>query len=214
MFDNSIYAKLNDIADWIIRVVMLNLMMILFSLPVITIYPAFSAGYNMFIDYVEKKNTRLFRDYFRYFKESLGQKTVFSVVIILSYLLAYLNIRYYHEYLKAGPNLFYTIGYYVSLALMAMWTATVFYSIVVYKVKPKLALMDLLKISFYMAGKFFWVTMLLVIIALSPALLILFLSPFTSMVFIIAGVSLPMLLAAVVTRQSVNYLRELSHQND
>lgn len=214
MFDNSLYAKLNDIADWIIRVVMLNVMMIFFSLPVITFYAALSAGYNMFNDYVEKKNVRLFKDYFAYFKEALGPKIVLGIVIILSYVVAYLNIRYYHEYLQMGPHVFYSIGYYVSLALIAMWTATIFYSIVVYRVKVRLGFLDLLKVSFYMAGKFFWVTLLLVIVALSPGLLILFLSPFTSFVFISAGISVPMLLAVLATRRSVDHLRKLSEHHD
>jgi hypothetical protein len=95
-----------------------------------------------------------------------------------------------------------------------MWTATIFYSIVVYRVKDDLGFLNLLKVSFYMAGKFFWVTLILVIIALSPGLLILFLSPFTSFVFISAGLSVPMLLAVLVTRRSVDHLRKLSEQHE
>ncbi len=62
MFEKLVNSRINDVADWIIRIIMINVMIIFFSLAVVTIYPAISAGYNMFHDYVEKKNTRLFKD--------------------------------------------------------------------------------------------------------------------------------------------------------
>lgn len=213
MYEKSFFSKLNEIADWIIRLIMLNIMMIFFSLAIVTIYPAISAGYNMFSDYINKKYPSLFKDYFKYFKEALGRKIIIEVIIGLVFLLTYLNIRYYDMSLEQSTSVFYLIGYYISLALIAIWTATTFYSIVVVKVKPKIRYLNLFKLSFFLAGKFYLLTLLLVMIALIPFMLILFASTISPLFFIFMGLSIPVLLSALVTSKAVNYLEGLDNSN-
>ncbi|MCD6482156.1 MAG: hypothetical protein J7K80_00270, partial [Candidatus Izimaplasma sp.] len=60
-FEKLVNSKINVFADWIIRLVMINLMIIVSSLLIITIYPALTAGFNLFHDYINGKNPKLFR---------------------------------------------------------------------------------------------------------------------------------------------------------
>lgn len=213
MFNKLFNSKLNEIADWIIRLIMLNVMMIFFSLPILTIYPAISAGYNMFSDYTSQKNPSLFKGYFKYFKTELIRKILLELIIVAVFFFAYLNIRYYDSGLEQNPSSFYLIGYYISLALIAIWIATSFYTIVVVKVKPSVKFRNLFKLSFYLAGKFYLTTLLLVSIVLIPFLLIILASTISPLVFIFMGLSIPILLGALVTKKAVRYLEGLDNAN-
>jgi len=213
MINKFLTSKLNDIADWIIRLIVLNIMIIFFSLAILTIYPAVSAGYNMFSEYVKKNNPSLFKGYFNHFKTALLRKIIIGLIIGLVFFLAYLNIRYYDAYLAENSSVFYLIGYYISLALIAIWTATTFYTIVVVKVKADLAYRNLFKLSFFLAGKFYLTTLLLVIIALIPFTLILFASVISPLFFIFMGLSIPLVLSALVTRKPVQYLESLGENH-
>jgi len=214
MFNKIFYSKLNDIADWIIRIIVLNVLMIFFSLAIVTIYPAISAGYNMFSDYVKKDNPKLFSGYFSYFKEALLRKIIIQLIVALVFVFAYLNIRYYDIYLSEQSSTFYLIGYYISLALIAIWTATTFYTIVVVKVKPNIPYKNLFKLSFFLAGKFYLTTLLLVMVAFIPFLFILFAPTISPLFFIFTGLSIPVLLSALITKKAILYLEGLQGNHD
>lgn len=209
MFSKGFASKLNEVADWIIRLIVLNIMMIFFSLAILTIYPAISAGYNMFSDYIKKDNPRLFSGYFKYFKTSLFRKVIIELILGFVFFLAYLNIRYYDAYIGEGLGAFYIIGYYISLALIAMWTATTFYTIVVVKVKADMPYKNLFKLAFFLAGKFYLTTLMLVSIAFIPFVLILFAPTISPLFFIFMGLSIPLVLNALMTQKVVAYLEGL-----
>jgi len=213
MFEKLVNSKINEIADWIIRLIMLNVMMIFFSLGVVTVYPAISAGYAMLNDYAENKNPRLFVDYFRYFKQNIGKKIVLEIILVAGFLLAYLNIRYYDLSIQANPTTFLWAGYYISLALIAILFAITLFSVIVLRVKGDIRLGRLFKMSIFLAGKYYWITVLLVTVTFSPFLLILYPNALTSLIFIFLGLSLPLLLNVLLTKRVVRYLEKLGENN-
>jgi len=214
MFDKPFFTRINEFADWIIRLVVLNILMIFFSLGIVTVFPAISAGYNMFNDYVNKKNPRLFVDFFAYFKEDLGRKIAYGAVLILGFFIAFLNIRYYNASLKLTPTTFLWIGYYVSLGLTGIWLAIMLFSLIVIRVKSDLNPWQHIKLSFMLAGRFYWITLILVVITFSPFLLILFPNSYTSFLFVFFGLSIPMFLNVILTRRVVRYLEGIGKVND
>jgi len=213
MFEKIVNSKINEVADWIIRLIMINIMVIFTSLAVVTILPAVSAGYAMLGDYADRKNPRLFADYFRYFKQNIGKKILFEVIMVLAFALIYLNIRYYDLSLQESPTTFLWIGYYISLALVAILFAVTLYSVIVMKVRSEMGFIKMFKFSIFLAGKYYPITMLLVIITFSPFLLVLYPTSFTSLVFIFLGISLPLLLNAMLTRRVVKYIEKLGENN-
>lgn len=163
-FEKLVNSKINEFADWVIRLVMINIMVIVFSIPLLTIYPAVSAGYNMFHDYVTGKEVRLFSGFFKYFKEDILRKIFIGIIIGIIIVMGFLNVRYYSQILENDTTTFYLIGYYVTLALLAASYAASFYTFVVVNVSSKIKVKNVFKLSFVLAGKFYFRTLLLVII--------------------------------------------------
>lgn len=211
MFEKLMNSKINTVADWIIRLVMVNIMIILFSLPVITIYPAVSAGYNMFHDYENNKNPRMFRDYFKYFKQNIGKKILLGLIIVIIFFLGYMNIRYYTVIMDEQANWFNLVGYYATLALLAVSYAVTLYSFVVVRTVPNIKILNTIKISFFLAGKFYITTLALVVISSSPVFLLF--HPLTSLIFVFMGISIPLAIHAFLTRPAVSYLENLGEGN-
>jgi|GEM_PF-505584 len=203
----SIYQKLNVIADWIIRLVMINIMVILFSLPLLTFYPALYAGYRLFDDYVHQDETPLFKGYFLYFKESLGKKLSLGVMLVFLIGFGYWNVTYYVNELNSQTHWFYAFGYYVTFAALIGMIAVTLYTFVVLHVYPNITLAMLIKLSFYLSGKYFVKTILLLIVMVFPYAM--FLAPITFFLFVFVGLSTPLLLYAWITVSVKKYLKGL-----
>ena len=210
-FDKLMNSKINAVADWIIRVVMINLMIIVFSLPIVTVFPAISSGYNVFYDYIHKKDVKMFKDFWKYFKESLGRKIMFGVIILIVFFLGFSNIQYYSTQLYEGETTFKFIGYYVSIALVAIAYAVTLYTPAVVKVFPKIKLINFFRVAFVLAGKYYVTTMLLVISNALPLLLLFF--PQLVVVFIFGAISLALILNVLLTRKTVIYMESFGDTN-
>lgn len=206
------HSKINRVADWILRIIVLNGLMILTMLPIITIFVALSSGYNMFSDYVNGKNPPLIKGYIKYFKthflKKLGRGLIF---IILSFFL-FSNIRFYLVGLESDQSLIDLIGYYVSIILLVMLLTVMLYSLVVTSVYPKLRLRLFYKMSFFLAGKYFFKTIMLALVTLIP--FVMFLTPFTMMLFIFMGLSIPVMLNVLLTRNARHYMESLGENDD
>ena len=209
--EKVLMQKLNTIADWIIRIVVINMITIVLSLPIITMYPAVSAGYHLFSDYVNKDEVHILSGYYGYFKKDLWKKIVLGLVFVLVLILGYTNVTYYLAYVNQESGLFYIAGYYITIILLMVAFVVVLYSFTVVSVYPKAKYMTIYKLSFYLAGKYFFKTILLAISTVLPFLLLL--TPLTAVMFVFSGVSLSILLNVILTRQAVVYLKGLGEKN-
>ncbi|MCR3905425.1 MAG: DUF624 domain-containing protein [Tenericutes bacterium] len=209
--ERMLMQKLNTIADWIIRIVVINIMTIILSIPIITMYPAMSAGYNLFNDYVNKDEVNIFKGYFGYFKKDLWKKIVLGFVFVFAASLGYANVTYYIEYLKQDSDWFYLAGYYVTIVLLLAVFIITLYSFTVIRVYPKAKYMTIYKLSFYLSGKYFLKTILLIISTVLPFLMLL--APLTAVMFVFSGVSLAILMNVLLTTPAVIYLKELGEKN-
>jgi len=203
--------KLNTIADWIIRIVMINIITIVLLIPMITIYPAVSAAYNLFSDYTNKDEVNLFKGYFGYFKKDLWKKIVLSSIFLLVIILGYYNVTYYLNDLNNNSGIFYLIGYYISIVLLLTAFVVILYSFTVVSVYPKAKYKTIYKLSFYLAGKYFLKTILLIVSTILPFFLLL--APFTAILFVFSGVSLSILLNVLITKKAVIYLKGLGEKD-
>ena len=211
-FEKLMNSKINVFADWVIRLIMINLMIIVSSLLLLTIYPALCAGYNMLHDYVNGKNPKLFKGFYGYFKEAFMKKVVVGIIIGISVLIGFLNVRYYSTVLEIQTSTFYFVGYYVTLALLAALYAGSFYSIVVFRVSPSAKVRNIIKVSFILAGKFYFRTLLLVVVNTGVVFLLVY--PPTAMIFIFMGVSIVLAVDVLVTTDVVYYLANLGEKDD
>lgn len=210
-FDKLMNSKINAFADWVIRLVLINILIVVTALPVITLLPALCAGYAVLSDYVQKKDVKLVRTYFEYFRQNIGKKLVLGVIIALIFYLSFANSTFYSNVLEQESSTLVLVGYYVTLALLAIAYAVSLYTFVVFKVHPGIRLFEIIKLSFYLAGKFYFITLFLVMVNTIPFLMLLL--PLTSVLFVFFGVSLPLLIHALLTRQAVHYLERLGESS-
>lgn len=210
-FEKTFFQKLNTIADWIIRIILINFLMIVTSIPIITIFPSLSAGYKLFHRYINQEEEPLFKGYFLFFKENLGKKIWFSVLLIVLLGLGFINAKYYDQSLQLTQNWFFLVGYYITLAFLIGMIVITLYTLSSMLVVPKAKVWLLFKLSFYLAGKFIFRTLLLVFTIAIP--FVLFMFPFTQLIFVFGGLSIPILLNVLLTNKVVKYVESLVEED-
>ena len=205
MFEKPFFAKLNIIADWIIRLVVLNLLMILFCIPIITSFASFSAGYSMLRKYFRHENPELFKGFWVSFKRNFLRKLGFTILTLFIFLIGYLNTLYYRDSIALSASLFMKAGYYVSMSLIAIWLAISIYYTIIVDLKESVPFIKTIKFAFYFAGKYFVSTFLLFFVSLFPILLMFYPNGLTSMIFLLIGLSGPWSVNVLLTGKIYHY---------
>lgn len=211
-YEKSLYQKINTIADWIIRLIVINVLMILTSIPLITLFPSLAAGYKLFYEYKHKNETKLFKSYFSFLKENFMRKLQIGLILVVLLLIGYFNVTYYVDILKNNPSLFYQMGYYITFAFLFASLVVTLYTLPIVTIYPKLSLTLMIKLAFALSGKYFFRTLLLMVIHLIPFALLL--TPITSVILVFMGVSLPMMLAVIVHEKATLYIISLGEKHD
>ena len=211
-YESSIYQKINRIADWVIRIIMINVLMILTSIPLITLFPSLAAGYKLFYEYTHKNEVRLFSSYFAYFKADFMRKLQIGLILIIVLLLGYYNVTYYVNALSSNETLFYQIGYYIAFAFLFAVFVVTLYTLPIVTTYPRLKLGLMMKLAFALSGKYFLRTILLMLIHLIPFALML--TQLTMLFAICGGLSIPMILAVFVHEKATNYIISLGERHD
>lgn len=211
-YEKSFYQKINTVADWIIRLIVINVLMVLTSLPLITLFPSLSAGYKLFYEYKHKNETKLFKSYFQFFKEDFMRKLQIGLILIVVLIIGYFNVTYYVDVLKDNEQLFYQIGYYITFAFLFVALVITLYTLPIINIYPKLPLTLMMKLAFALSGKFFLRTLLLFVIHVIPFALLL--TPLTTLILVFMGFSLPMVLAVIVHEKASDYIISLGEKQD
>ena len=205
--EKPFFQKINQISDWILRLVIINTLVIITILPVITLFLGLSTGYNTLRDLWKKQEKGLFRTYFNHLKHRTFYKILLGILIGMIIFIWYLNMTYYVDLIEDAPNLFYQAGYYITLFFVVMMLAVSLYLLPIVYVKPDLGMKASIKLSFYIAGKYILRTMFML---LTPAvLLLLLLTSFTSMIFVLFGVSGWLMVMAIITDRVVDDVKEM-----
>ncbi|MGD9910112.1 MAG: DUF624 domain-containing protein [Candidatus Izemoplasmatales bacterium] len=210
MFEKPFFSKLNMIADWIIRLVVLNLLMILFCIPIVTSFASISAGFSMLKKYLHNESPELFKGFWVSFKRNFLRKLGFTLLTLFIFLLGYLNTLYYRESISVSSPLFMSIGYYVSMSLIAIWFAVTIYYTLIVDMKEKTTFLKTIKFAFYLAGKYFITTFVLFFVTLLPVLLMFYPNGLTSMVFLLVGLTGPWSIIVLLTRKITHFAESVN----
>ena len=151
--EKPLYAKLNAVADWIIRIVVINILVIIVALPIVTWYVALGAGYQLFADYVNKDEPGVFKGFWHHLKNHFVRKLLVGLLSAGILLLCLYNILYYNRLLEEGAGSFYLAGYYLTMALMLMVAVVALHSMAVLRVYPDVKWSLFIKLSFVISGK-------------------------------------------------------------
>ena len=213
MFNNPFFHKLNLIADWILRIVTINLFLVLGTMLVVTFYPALYAAFKLFKDWTSGKNTPIFDGFWTYFKENFKQKIAISILFIVILVVAVLSLVSYNNYIKTSDNNFYLIGYFVVLFSLIIFILTTLHTILILIYFKDISIVNAYKLALYVLSKYFYLTIFVSFIWLFPILLVYISIYYMSqlfVIFVIAGISLTVLLWALISKPSLRFLEKLS----
>lgn len=200
MHDKPFFRKLNVIADWIIRLVVLNIFMLFFSLPIVTFYASYKAAYSLFVDYTNDKSTPLFKGFWEKLKENfwynVGVGSLFMVLIAVGILGAY----NYNKVLSGNTkDLFSTIGFFITLGVSLLLLMAMIFSVTTSYVIKDISLKNLFKVSLILAGKYFFRALLVLTITVLPVFIIIY--PMLAPIFIFLGLSGPLVINVLLMRK-------------
>lgn len=201
----TLIQKINTIADWVIRIIVINILIIVTSLPIITLYPSFAAGYRLWHDYINKDEPKIISGYFTYFKADFFKKLWMGFILTALIGLGYLNATYYAQ--LVDTSWLFKIGYYLMIIMLVTGVIVTLFTLVVFQVFPETKIYLMFKLALYLSGKYFFRLCLLFLIMIIPIFMMIF--PFTQLMFVFIGVSVPLLLNAMVTNPIVDYLKGL-----
>lgn len=211
-FESGLLGKLNTIADWILRMTVINILIIAFSLPIVTLYPAVFAGYKMLVKYKRGDGIPIFKGYFGYFKEDLSEKVKIGFGVLLVMILGFVGVTFYQNSLDQNPTLFNSLGYYMLIALIVGTIVVTLYTLPIMLIYPKTDSWLLVKLAVFLSGKFAIRTFLLVLTLIIPFIMLL--HPLTLLVFVFSGVTIPLLIHVFISEKVVAYLESLGTHDD
>jgi uncharacterized membrane protein YesL len=208
MFEKPFFHKLNLIADWILRIVILNIFLVFSTLLVVTLYPGISASYKLFKEWKQGENTPIFGGFWKYFKEDFKRKISISIILILIIAIGVYSLITYNEFIKENSGTIYLVGYFVVLIFLIGFVLVTLFTIPVMLYFKEINLTNIYKISLYVMAKYFYITLLVSVLWIIPAILLYF--PKLMVIYVIAGLSLTVLLWVLVSAPIFRFLERIS----
>ena len=204
--DKPFFRILNLIADWIIRIIVLNVFVIVLTLPIVTFYAGYKAAYSLFVDYTEDKTTPLFRGFWENLKKNfwnnIGVGSIFLVLIVLGFLGAY----NYNNMIAENPDdIFYLVGFVITLGVSLLLIMAMLNSITVSYINEDISVKDLFKISLVLTGKYLLRSIVVILVSIAAALLLL--EPMLMPIFVFAGLTVPIIVNVLLMRKPRRFLR-------
>jgi uncharacterized membrane protein YesL len=158
--------QLFKILEFVTAFFQLNLLWLLFCLPVITIFPATVAMYCVIRQWVLHKDYSVFRNFFQYFKENFKQSFVLGIIWIVFAGLFFLNFML----LKNFASFQYVLLAVLTLIgfVMLFITIFIFPTIANYNVNWLTAI----KNSFFFSVRYILVTLSLIVLLILTILIL------------------------------------------
>lgn len=161
--EKYVNSKWYNIVDNIYRLIMINLMIIIFSIPVITFLSAITAGFDTIKSDHENKSSNVFKTFFNCFKRHFKKSIVSGLIILaISIVFLFAILNYLHAF-EQGVNLFFTIGFYFLIFCCLILIFILFHLPIVISYF-NFRIFDNIKFSFYMSIKYLISTLLILIV--------------------------------------------------
>lgn len=90
IFESGLYS----LVEWLINIFLLNLLIILTSIPIITIFPSLSAGFNVVRNWKLNRDPSVTRAYFRYLGITIKENKLMHVTWFVASFIIFINYFY------------------------------------------------------------------------------------------------------------------------
>lgn len=188
-------SKIYQFLDFIMRLLLLNLLTLTFSFPLITFITSIVACHDVVKQYLNDGSTMVFRPFWESFKRNFNKTIILGIgMVLVAFLIANSVIFFYHNLTDGG---IYIFGFYLTLAtILVLMIILVNYPLTCIYFK-NLRVIDYLKLSTIFGFKDLTISLIVVIIYVVFAYLGYSFYPF----FIFWGISVPVYLVVKVSRK-------------
>jgi uncharacterized membrane protein YesL len=191
--------------DWIFRLVVINLLTLLLSFLVVTILPAIVACFQTIKDYSQGESEQVYKVYFRNFKLH-SEKSFFIWLIILFILVtSFISINFYVG--LDAQNLFASAGFYMMLFMVFLCVFVLLHLSLVIVYFRSFSVVETIKASILLGGKYLLTTLLLLFILIGGVLLFPLLP-----ISVLVGISIPSYLAYKLSSPVYSYLVQIKFE--
>lgn len=212
-------GKLFTFFDWVWRLMVLNVLTIVFSLGIVTICPAICAAFKTIKDTKESYTTKIFKPFVRNFRYLFRDTFVFSIILVLIIGIAGYGYLWYDgvvgSTIGSGENLdkaWFAIAI-VSIVLLIVGLVIVLMAFIQLPMVINYFLYgfrDNVRLCFFMAFKYFMTTILETAIAIASIILLVIGLFIYSLLpaWMFFGISLPLYLMYVLSRRIYRFTAE------
>lgn len=130
------------------KLIQLNLIFLLFSIPIVTIGPAYVAMCKVMKDMVNERGIFLFSDFFEAFKKNFKQSIIFWIIDLFIIVVFSVCIPFYYN--MTNDNMFGWVLFGLSMCLMFVWFLMNCYMFVMMPILD-MKLKPMLKNAFYLS---------------------------------------------------------------
>lgn len=225
-------GKVYNFFDWVWRLMVLNILTLIFSLGIITIMPAICAAFKTIKDTRENYTSKIFKPFLINFLYLFRDTFVFSIILVLMIGISGFAFLFYDGVIgvTAGSDAtldetWYIIGI-ISVVVVVVGIALVSMALIQLPMVINYfyyGFIDNVKLCFYMAFKYFITTIIEVFVTITSIVLLFFalfnyhLIP----VWLFFGISLPLYVNCVVSRRFYTFVsgqteddgEEIDYQN-
>lgn len=162
-FEKIVHSKTYNVFDWLYRLIILNLLIIVTSIGVITILPAFVAGYLTIKDFAAKKDRNIFKTFFSNFALKFKPAVITNFVLLVTIFMFGLSLLHYADAFSEGTNIFFVIGFgFIIFSILLVFLMSLHLVPVIAHFHFKV--WDIIKFSFYMSVKYIATTFIIILI--------------------------------------------------
>lgn len=174
-------SSLYKVLDRITNLFFINVLWLLSSLPLITLFPATAAMFGVFRDWTEGKEEKLFKSYFKHFKSNFKHSFLYGILWFLIITIFYLDLTIISD--------FETYNFALTSLLFLLFILVAFNTVyfVPISIHFKLTLFGKIKHSFLFSIMFFPTTILCILIGMVALLIAIFMPAFMFIIFSPAG---------------------------
>ncbi len=196
--DSPLYKFMQRLMD----VLILNLLWLLFSIPVVTLGTSTISAFSVGLNLVEETEGHIFNDFIKAFKSNIKQGIPMSFIFIISIYAVVFDFQLYRYSEKTGENglIFLIFGiiaaYILTLSLLYVFPLLARYENTIY---------NSLKNSFRLSMKYFGRTLLLIVLIIAE-LAVIFWNTTTLFVGILIG---PACLIYTISGTAMHIFREI-----
>ena len=206
-FDSKMNSKPRKFMDKLYGIVVANFLTILLSIPLITFFSALTTNLDVILDVKENGSKKVFITYFRYFWQKIEKTIIFGILLTVIMVIASFSMYFYRTRLDPA-NILGQIGYWVMLLIMVVVLLFSLHLPLIIVKFPKLSFMDTLRLSIYVAFRYFLYTLMILAFTIIMVVGVVALP-----LWIFFGISIPQFFIEKFSQPMYLYLKQIDIEN-